>query len=248
MATTTTPVSSPDEHRICVFQARGITKVYHVGEVDVHALRGVDLDLFEGEFLVLLGPSGSGKSTLLNILGGLDVPTSGTVRYQDHDLTRYDEAALTRYRREHVGFVFQFYNLIPSLTARENVALVTDISRDPMDPVEALRLVGLGERLDHFPSQLSGGEQQRVAIARAVAKRPQVLLCDEPTGALDVHTGIVVLEAIERVNRELGTATAVITHNAVIASIADRVVSLSDGRIASERRNESKMPARRLEW
>lgn len=248
MTTATTISARAGIGRTSVFQARGITKVYHVGEVDVHALRGVDLDLCEGEFMVLLGPSGSGKSTLLNILGGLDVPTSGTVRYQDRDLTKYDEAALTRYRREHVGFVFQFYNLIPSLTARENVALVTDIAVDPMPPAEALGLVGLGERLDHFPSQLSGGEQQRVAIARAVAKRPQVLLCDEPTGALDVHTGIVVLEAIERVNRELGTATAVITHNAVIAGMADRVVSLSDGRIASERLNETKVPASQLLW
>ncbi len=242
------PVDASPTATAAVFQARGITKTYHVGEVDVQALRGVDLVLFENEFIVLLGPSGSGKSTLLNILGGLDVPTSGTVRYKDHDLTRYDEAALTRYRRDHVGFVFQFYNLIPSLTARENVALVTDIARDPMPPAEALKLVNLGDRMDHFPSQLSGGEQQRVAIARAVAKRPQVLLCDEPTGALDVHTGIVVLEAIERVNRELGTATTVITHNAVIASMADRVIALSDGRIASEHRNETKTQASELEW
>ncbi len=242
------PVDASPPATAAVFQARGITKTYHVGEIDIQALRGVDLDLFENEFIVLLGPSGSGKSTLLNILGGLDVSTSGTVRYKDHDLTRYDEAALTRYRRDHVGFVFQFYNLIPSLTARENVALVTDIARDPMPPTEALKLVNLGDRMDHFPSQLSGGEQQRVAIARAVAKRPQVLLCDEPTGALDVHTGIVVLEAIERVNRELGTATAVITHNAVIASMADRVIALSDGRIASEHRNETKTPAKELEW
>jgi len=248
MPTAASTLHQPAAPVSCVFQARGLTKVYHVGEVDVHALRGIDLDLFKGEFIVLLGPSGSGKSTLLNILGGLDVPTSGSVRYKDHDITRYDEAALTRYRREHVGFVFQFYNLIPSLTARENVALVTDIARDPMPPTEALQLVGLGERMDHFPSQLSGGEQQRIAIARAVAKRPQVLLCDEPTGALDVHTGIVVLEAIERVNRELGTATAVITHNAVIAGMADRVITLSDGRIGSEKRNETKIPASRLEW
>jgi putative ABC transport system ATP-binding protein len=231
-----------------VFHARGITKVYRMGEVEVHALRGIDLDLFEHEFIVLLGPSGSGKSTLLNILGGLDVPTSGTVRYLDRELTAFDDAALTRYRREHVGFVFQFYNLIPSLTALENVALVTDISDDPLDPAETLRLVGLGERLDHFPAQLSGGEQQRIAIARAVAKRPRVLLCDEPTGALDVHTGIVVLEAIEKVNRELGTTTAVITHNAVIGSMANRVISLSDGRIASIHSNERTMPARELVW
>ncbi len=231
-----------------VFEARAITKVYHVGEVEVQALRGVDLDLYEGEFVVLLGPSGSGKSTLLNILGGLDVPTSGTVRYFDNDITTFDDAALTRYRRDHVGFVFQFYNLIPSLTARENVALVTDIAQNPMDPEEALRIVGLSHRMDHFPSQLSGGEQQRVAIARAVAKRPHVLLCDEPTGALDVHTGVVVLEAIERVNAELGTTTAVITHNAVIANMAHRVISLSDGRVAEVRRNVNRVAARELEW
>ena len=231
-----------------IFEARGLTKIYHVGDVEVPALRGVDLDLFAGELMVLLGPSGSGKSTLLNILGGLDTPTSGTVRYRDRDLTAFDDALLTSYRREHVGFVFQFYNLIPSLTARENAALVTEIAENPMDPAEALRLVGLGERLDHFPAQLSGGEQQRVAIARAIAKRPDVLLCDEPTGALDVTTGIVVLEAIERVNREIGTTTAVITHNAVIAEMADRVVTVSDGRIASVRRNESKAPAASLHW
>jgi putative ABC transport system ATP-binding protein len=231
-----------------VFVARGLTKVYHMGEVEVHALQGVDLELYAGEFVVLLGPSGSGKSTLLNILGGLDVPTTGTVRYRDHDLTASDEAALTRYRRTHVGFVFQFYNLIPSLTARENVALVTDIAEEPMDPDDALDVVGLTERRDHFPSQLSGGEQQRVAIARAIAKRPEVLLCDEPTGALDVHTGVVVLEAIERVNRELGTTTAVITHNAAIAGMADRVISLSDGRIAGIRHNDVKVPAHELVW
>jgi len=219
-----------------------------MGEVDVHALRGIDLDLFQGEFVVLLGPSGSGKSTLLNILGGLDVPTTGTVTYQDHDLTAYDDAALTRYRREHVGFVFQFYNLIPSLTARENVALVTEISQDPMDPADALDLVDLTERMNHFPSQLSGGEQQRVAIARAVAKNPQVLLCDEPTGALDFKTGIFVLDAIERVNRELGTTTAVITHNAGISAMADRVIVLGDGRIQSVHRNATKVPPKDLEW
>lgn len=231
-----------------VFQARGLTKVYHMGEIDVHALRGVDLDMHLGEFLVLLGPSGSGKSTLLNILGGLDVPTSGVVRYLDHDLTSYDDAELTQFRRRHIGFVFQFYNLIPSLTARENVALITEISRDPMSPEEALELVGLGHRLDHFPAQLSGGEQQRVAIARAVAKRPNVLLCDEPTGALDVHTGIIVLEVLQRINREFGTTTAVITHNAVISDMADRVVSLSDGRIASVVGNSQKKSARELAW
>ena len=234
--------------RTAVFRARGLTKVYRTGEVEVHALRGVDLDLFAGEFLVLLGASGSGKSTLLNILGGLDVPTAGTVAYADHDLTAFDDAELTRYRREHVGFVFQFYNLIPSLTARENVSLVTEVTADPMRPEDALALVGLAERMDHFPAQLSGGEQQRVAVARAIAKRPQVLLCDEPTGALDVRTGITVLEAIEAVNRELGTTTAVITHNAVIAGIADRVVTLSDGRVAAEKANAGKVPAKSLSW
>jgi len=231
-----------------VFEARNLVKVYRMGEVEVYALRGVDVDLFQGEFVVLLGPSGSGKSTLLNILGGLDVPTSGTVHFRDHDLTRDDDAHLTRYRREHVGFVFQFYNLIPSLTARENVALVTEIAANPMKPEDALELVGLGERLDHFPSQMSGGEQQRVAIARAIAKRPEVLLCDEPTGALDVHTGVLVLEAIERVNRELATTTAVITHNAVIAGMADRVIRLSDGRIHGVERNPTKTTARDLSW
>jgi putative ABC transport system ATP-binding protein len=234
--------------REAVFVARGLTKVYHMGEVEVHALRGIDLELFAGEFVVLLGPSGSGKSTLLNILGGLDVPTSGTVHYRDHDLTAATDTALTRYRRDHVGFVFQFYNLIPSLTAKENVELVTEIARDPMLPEEALRLVGLGERLDHFPAQLSGGEQQRVAIARAVAKRPQVLLCDEPTGALDITTGVVVLEVIERVNRELGTTTAVITHNVAIAEMADRVVSIADGRITTVRTPTQKKRPRELSW
>ncbi len=231
-----------------VFEARGLTKVYRMGEVEVQALRGVDLDLYEGEFVVLLGPSGSGKSTLLNILGGLDVPTAGKVHYRDHDLTTDDDAALTRYRREHVGFVFQFYNLIPSLTARENVALVTEIATDPMSPEEALALVGLADRMDHFPSQMSGGEQQRVAIARAIAKRPEVLLCDEPTGALDVHTGVLVLEAIERVNRELRTTTVIITHNSVIAAIADRVVRLSNGQIAEVRRNAKKVAAGEVQW
>lgn len=231
-----------------VFEARQITKIYAAGDVQVQALRGVDLELYAGEFVVLLGPSGSGKSTLLNILGGLDVPTSGTVHYLDHDLTAFDDWALTQYRREHVGFVFQFYNLIPSLTARENVALVTDISRRPMPAEQALTLVGLSERMDHFPSQMSGGEQQRVAIARAVAKRPDVLLCDEPTGALDVKTGVLVLEAIERINRELGTTTVVITHNVTIASMADRVISLLDGRITSVRANERKLHPRDLQW
>jgi putative ABC transport system ATP-binding protein len=231
-----------------VFSARGLTKVYHMGEVDVHALKGVDLELYAGEFVVLLGPSGSGKSTLLNILGGLDVPSGGTVFYRGRELTDFDDSALTRYRREHVGFVFQFYNLIPSLTARENVALVTDIAAKPMNPTEALRMVNLVERQDHFPAQLSGGEQQRVAIARAVAKNPAVLLCDEPTGALDVHTGILVLEAISRINLELGTTTAVITHNAVIADMADRVISISDGKIGHVHANARKRPASELKW
>ena len=237
------------EHsREAVFIAEGITKVYHMGEVDVHALRGVDLQLYKGEFVVLLGPSGSGKSTLLNILGGLDVPTAGSVRYRDHDLTEATEAELTEYRRHHVGFIFQFYNLIPSLTARENVALVTEIALDPMSPEEALKLVDLGDRMDHFPSQLSGGQQQRVAVARAVAKRPEVLLCDEPTGALDITTGVKVLEAIERVNRELGTTTAVITHNAAIAAMADRVIHIADGRIARIDHNAQKKKPGELEW
>lgn len=234
--------------RQSVYQARGITKVYHMGEVDVHALRGVDLDLYEGEFIVLLGPSGSGKSTLLNILGGLDVPTSGTVTYRGQDLTKDDDTLLTSYRRNHVGFVFQFYNLIPSLTAKENVALVTEIAQNPMPPEEALRLVNLDQRMDHFPAQLSGGEQQRVAIARAISKQPDVLLCDEPTGALDIQTGIVVLEVIQRVNRELGTTTAVITHNAAIADMADRVIHLADGHITSVKRNTTKIPPRELSW
>jgi putative ABC transport system ATP-binding protein len=231
-----------------VFNARGITKVYQMGEVQVHALRGVDLELYEGEFVVLLGASGSGKSTLLNILGGLDVPSSGTVQYQDHDLSSFRESVLTRYRREHVGFVFQFYNLIPSLTARENIALVTEISSKPLPPDEALELVNLSDRADHFPAQLSGGEQQRVAIARAIAKRPDVLLCDEPTGALDVRTGIVVLEALAKANRELGTTTVVITHNVAIAEMADRVIQLSDGKISNiETNSQIKAPAE-LSW
>jgi putative ABC transport system ATP-binding protein len=232
----------------CVFSARGITKVYHMGDVDVHALRGVDLDLYRGEFVVLLGPSGSGKSTLLNILGGLDVPTSGTVRYLDQTLTDFDDTELTYFRRHHVGFVFQFYNLIPSLTAKENVALITEIADDPMTPAEALELVDLQDRMNHFPAQLSGGEQQRVAIARAVAKRPDVLLCDEPTGALDVKTGVVVLEAIERANRELGTTTAVITHNAIISQMANRVVSLSNGRVTHIEKIERRISASELVW
>ncbi|MEZ0332423.1 MAG: ABC transporter ATP-binding protein [Gemmatimonadales bacterium] len=219
-----------------------------MGEVEVHALRGVDFRLTAGEFLVLLGASGSGKSTLLNILGGLDLPTEGRVFYRRRELTRASESELTRYRRDHVGFVFQFYNLIPSLTARENVALVTDISLAPYDPEEVLDLVGLGDRLDHFPAQLSGGEQQRVAIARAVAKRPDVLLCDEPTGALDFQTGKMVLDAIVKVNREIGTTTAIITHNVPIAAIADRVVTLADGRIVQEVRPSVRASVESLKW
>ena len=232
-----------------LFSITDLAKVYHMGEVEVHALKQVNLQLYEGQFVVLLGPSGSGKSTLLNIIGGLDVPTSGEVRYRDVVLTRADEAELTAYRRRHVGFVFQFYNLIPSLTAVENVALVTEISDAPMDPGDALGLVNLGERADHFPAQLSGGEQQRVAIARAIAKRPSVLLCDEPTGALDISTGIVVLEALERVNTEMGTTTVVITHNTAIAAMADRVIRLADGRVAGvEDRTEKKLAPRELSW
>ncbi len=231
-----------------VFHVHGVTKIYQMGEVQVHALRGVDLDLYAGEFTVLLGASGSGKSTLLNILGGLDTPTEAHVFYGRRDLTRATEKELTEYRRYHVGFVFQFYNLIPSLTALENVAVVTEIARAPMQPQEALQLVGLGDRLSHFPAQLSGGEQQRVAIARAVAKNPDVLLCDEPTGALDSKTGIVVLEALQRVNQELGTTTSVITHNASIANMADRVIHLADGRISETRINETKLQPRELSW
>jgi putative ABC transport system ATP-binding protein len=238
----------PSQTATLVFAARGLTKTYQMGELVVHALRGIDFDLLAGELVVLLGPSGSGKSTLLNILGGLDVPTAGEVIYQDQNLTAAGDTALTEYRRTYVGFVFQFYNLIPSLTARENVALVTDIVSDPMTPEEALDLVGLGHRLDHFPAQLSGGEQQRVAIARAIAKRPAVLLCDEPTGALDITTGIVVLEAIDRVNRDLGTATVVITHNAAIAGMADRVVRLADGRVAGVESHTVKVPVKDLQW
>ncbi len=231
-----------------VLTAVGLEKSYRMGEVEVHALRGVDFSLSEGELVVLLGPSGSGKSTLLNILGGLDTPTGGRVAYLDHDLTTRDDAALTRYRREHVGFVFQFYNLIPSLTARENVALVSDIAEHPMKSEEALELVGLGKRADHFPSQLSGGEQQRVAIARAIVKRPSLLLCDEPTGALDAQTGRLVLAVIDRVNRELGTTTALITHNAPIAKMADRVVRLADGRIAEDTKNPRRSRPEEISW
>ncbi len=231
-----------------VFLVRGLTKVYEMGEVRVEALRGVDFDLMPGELVVLLGPSGSGKSTLLNILGGIDTASGGRVAYCGKDLTVATERDLTEYRRFHVGFVFQFYNLIPSLTARENVAVVTEIARNPMKPEDALAVVGLAERLDHFPAQLSGGEQQRIAIARAISKNPAVLLCDEPTGALDSRTGVVVLEALERVNRELGTATVIITHNVDIAGMADRVVHLSNGLIAEETRNVSRKPPRELKW
>lgn len=239
---------SNSESGKAVFHVHDVTKVYHVGDVEVRALRGVNLDLYSGEFVVLLGPSGSGKSTLLNILGGLDVPTSGEVYYQDHVLTSASETDLTRFRREHVGFVFQFYNLIPSLTALENVLLVTEIAEQPLDSQEALELVGLGDRLNHFPAQLSGGEQQRVAIARAVAKRPDVLLCDEPTGALDFATGKIVLEVLERVNLELGTTTAVITHNATIAAMADRVIRIGSGQILEVVENETKARPGDLAW
>jgi putative ABC transport system ATP-binding protein len=244
------PASSPaaTSDPAPVFDARGLRKVYHTGEVDVVALQNVDVEFYAGELVVLLGASGSGKSTLLNILGGLDVPTSGSIDYKGWSLTEAGEQVLTKFRRNCVGFVFQFYNLIPSLTARENVALITDISRDPMKPEEALEMVGLSRRMDHFPSQLSGGEQQRVAIARAIAKRPEVLLCDEPTGALDITTGITVLEAIERINRELGTLVVIITHNAAMAEMADRVLHLSDGQIVKTRRNETRLPVRSLQW
>jgi len=246
-------VAPPEPTAASVFVARGVTKVYHMGDVEVPALRGVDLELRAGELLVLLGASGSGKSTLLNILGGLDTPTSGEVRFRDHggvyrDLAHADADALTRYRREYVGFVFQFYNLIPSLTARENVALVTDIAARPMRPDEALALVGLSERLDHFPAQLSGGEQQRIAIARAIAKRPDVLLCDEPTGALDAETGRLVLSVIDRINRELGTTTALITHNVPIAAMAHRVLRMTSGRITEETRNARRARPEALTW
>ncbi len=247
--------ASPTEGQDAVlFHARGLRKVYGSGDIEVVALRDVDLDLFSGELVVILGPSGSGKSTLLNILGGLDVPSDGSVTFRDHVLTGASEKALTQYRREHVGFVFQFYNLIPSLTALENVQLVTELARtdphhrDVEDPAEALRLVGLGERLDFFPAQLSGGEQQRVAIARAVAKRPDVLLCDEPTGALDFETGKLVLEALRRANRELGTTTVVITHNVGIAAMADRVLRMRSGRIVEVTHNETPADPSALAW
>lgn len=241
-------VDTSDTHDGAVLHMSAVTKVYQMGEVQVHALRGINLDLYAGEFVVVLGPSGSGKSTLLNILGGLDVPTSGEVRYRDHNLTRANDAALTRFRREHVGFVFQFYNLIPSLTALENVALVTEIAEDPLEPEEALSIVGLEDRVNHFPAQLSGGEQQRVAIARAIAKRPDVLLCDEPTGALDYATGKLVLEALARVNREIGATVVIITHNAAIAGMADRVVRVSSGTIAEVQRNPQRISPSELTW
>jgi len=236
------------DSRAPVFMTRALTKVYTMGAVQVHALRGVDLDLYPGELVVLLGPSGSGKSTLLNILGGLDTATAGKVTYLDRDLTRATEKELTEYRRFHVGFVFQFYNLIPSLTARENVAVVTEIAKEPMKPEDALAVVNLSDRLDHFPSQLSGGEQQRVAIARAISKNPEVLLCDEPTGALDSETGVVVLEALEQVNRELGTTTVIITHNVDISDMADRVIHLSNGLITVINKNSIKKPPSELHW
>lgn len=247
MVTPPPTIASAPEGEV-VFRTEGLSKVYDMGEVQVHALRAVDLELYRGELVVLLGASGSGKSTLVNILGGLDTATEGHVRYRDQDLTRADDHALTQYRRRYVGFVFQFYNLIPSLTARENVAIVTEIAEDPIPPEEALDLMGLGDRLDSFPSQLSGGQQQRVAIARAIAKQPAVLLCDEPTGALDSETGVVVLEAIERVNRELGTTTMVITHNVAQAEMADRVIRLRDGRVSDIDVNATKTPASDLTW
>jgi putative ABC transport system ATP-binding protein len=247
----TSPPTAPpgaDNPADAVLSGRGLTKTYDMGEVQVYALKGVDVDLYEKELVVLLGPSGSGKSTLLNILGGLDSPSAGTLAYRGQPLRADDEAALTEYRRHHVGFVFQFYNLIPSLTARENVALVTDVALKPMKPEEALELVGLGPRMDHFPSQLSGGEQQRVAIARAVAKRPDILLCDEPTGALDYVTGKVVLDALARINSEFGTTTAIITHNAAIAAMADRVIRFGDGHITGITANATRTPVDQIAW
>lgn len=231
-----------------IFHVHDVSKIYTMGEVEVHALRNVSIDVYQGELVVILGASGSGKSTLLNILGGLDVPTTGHVLFGDRDMTRADESELTRFRRSSVGFVFQFYNLIPSLNALENVQLVTEISDNPMDPAEALRLVGLGERMDHFPAQLSGGEQQRVAIARAIAKRPEVLLCDEPTGALDYTTGKLVLEVLDHVNRTIGATVAVITHNASIADMADRVLRMRSGEIVETIRNDVKSKPGELVW
>jgi putative ABC transport system ATP-binding protein len=243
---TTVPIPSIDQ--AVAFHVRGLTKTYRTGDVEVHALRGIDLDVYQSEVLVLLGPSGSGKSTFLNILGGLDRPTAGAAFFREHNLTRMSDRELTLYRRDHVGFVFQFYNLVPSLTARENVALVTEIATNPMAPSEALALVGLEQRKDHFPAQLSGGEQQRVAIARAIAKRPEILLCDEPTGALDSQTGIVVLQAIERINADLGTTSVIITHNVVIAEMGNRVASFANGCIASIATNAAPCPAESLRW
>ena len=248
VARTALSASRPDRAAEVVLAARAVIKRYRMGEIEVVALRGVDIELFEGELVVLLGASGSGKSTLLNILGGLDVCSEGLVTYRGMDMTRASEDELTLYRRHHVGFVFQFYNLLPSLTARENVELVTEIADDPMDAGEALGLVGLVERLDHFPAQLSGGEQQRVAVARAVAKRPDILLCDEPTGALDFETGVRVLAALEHINRTLGTTTVIITHNAPIAALARRVITLADGRIAKTEHNASPCSAAELRW
>ena len=230
------------------FRIEGLVKTYRTGDIEVQALRGVDLDIMDGEVLVLLGPSGSGKSTFLNVLGGLDRPTAGTVAFREHRLTDMDDRELTRYRRDHVGFVFQFYNLVPSLTARENVALVTEIARRPMTPEAALALVGLQARMDHFPAQLSGGEQQRVAIARAIAKRPDLLLCDEPTGALDSLTGVVVLEAIERITAELGTTAVIITHNAAIAGMGHRSATFASGRVVRVASNAQRVPAASLQW
>lgn len=236
----------PDSKR--TLEARAVSKIYQSGDVTVRALDCVDFDLFRGELVVLLGPSGSGKSTLLNIIGGLDAPSEGRVFFNEEELTKFDDRALTKYRRDHVGFVFQFYNLIPSLTAKENVALVTEIAHDPISPQDALALVGLANRIDHFPAQLSGGEQQRVAIARAIAKRPDILLCDEPTGALDSKTGVLVLQALETINREFGTATALITHNAGIAAMADRVVTLGDGHITGIKENHTRRPVSEIDW
>ena len=230
------------------FRTVGLTKVYGEGPTAVHALRGVDLEIEPGELVVLLGPSGSGKSTLLNIMGGLDRPTSGEMFFRGSEITKLSERGLTEYRREHVGFIFQFYNLVPSLTASENVALVTEIASNPMSAEDALTMVGLGERIDHFPAQLSGGEQQRVAIARAIAKRPTVLLCDEPTGALDSKTGVVVLEALEAANRQTGTTTMIITHNAGIADMAGRVLFFADGRLVDQRRNVSRKAPKEITW
>jgi putative ABC transport system ATP-binding protein len=239
------PKAAPPQQ---VFQVRGLSKTYRTGAVEVLALREVDFTAAAGEFVVILGPSGSGKSTFLNIIGGLDSATSGDAWFLDHEITKLNETALTQYRREHVGFIFQFYNLVPSLTALENVQLVTDIARNPMKATEALDLVGLSERMDHFPAELSGGEQQRVAIARAIAKRPEVLLCDEPTGALDSKTGIQVLEALLKVNAEIGATTLVITHNAAIQDIADRVVHFGNGKIVSEQRNAKRQPVTSISW